>query len=348
MASWYDWQNTMPADPLDLIANAELVMGANTDQGVFVDSSTYRVPPAPTNLLKIVGGRIIDSTGPTTIAVLQNPITTLVTGTTNNPNRIEIDFNEPPDGGTVTTSSFLITGTAGGPATGGTISFPFPTTARLDLTNVLAADTYSIQLNGTSTPVITLGGVALDGEATQLPSGNGVPGGNFLFGVNVVTGSRPIPPPAPPLAPTNYWNPSQIAITAPPVCVALETTNDQMVADAMQWNFSHLTAYLGATVPVPINRSLYLRAGTQWRMDIPLSLGYLSYSELLISILNNVGTRGDCQGTIPAVLFNSRIYSGSVTLRVTLREFGTFGIGIRAIDTNGYYSMFSSTWHSVA
>ncbi len=348
ISSWYDWPHTMPTDPLGFLANAELVMGANTDQGVFIDSSTYNVPPVPPNLLKINGGRVIDSTGPTTRGVLQNPISTLVVGAADNPNRIEIDFNQAPDGGTVTNTSFIVNGIANGVIAGGIITFPVSTTARLQLAAALRADTYAIQLNGTSAPVITAGGIPLDGEAIQLPSGNGVAGGDFLFGVNVVPGSQPIPPPAPPLPPSSNWNSSQIAIIAPPTCVALETTNQLMVADAAQWNFDHLTAWLGALVPTPLNKSLYVRGGTQWRMDIPLSLGSLSYSELQISILSNVGTRGDCQGTIPAVIFNSRIYSGIVTFRISLKKLGTFSIGIRAIDTNGYYSMFSSTWNVVA
>ncbi len=337
----------MPADPLGILANAELVMGANSDQGVFVFSSTFSTPPVPPNLLKIVGGRVIDSTGPTTRGVLMNPLTTLVVGASDNPDRIEIDFNQPPDGGTVTTSSFIVNGIASGIAGGGTISFPFPTTVRLQLTRALGADTYAVQLNGTSTPVITVGGVAMDGEATQLPSGNGVPGGDFLFGVNVVSGTQPLPPAAPPLRAASYWNPSQIAITSPPVCVALETTNAQKAADAAAWNFSYLTALLGPTVPPPIPDTLYIRAGEEWRMDIPMNLGYLSYPELLVSIISNAATRGDCQGTVPAILFNSRIYSGDVTLRVTVKQPGSYSMGIRAIDVNGYYSMYNSAWVAV-
>jgi hypothetical protein len=338
----------MPADPLDLLANAELVSGVNTDQGVFLDSLTYRTPPTPPNLLKVVGGRVIKSATSTNLAVLQNPISTLLTGVLNGPDRFEIDFNFPPDPPSVTTASFLVTGMTTGPVGGTVVTLPSPTTARLQCGAALGADTYAVQLHGTSTPIITFASVALDGEAIALPSGDGVAGGDFLFGVDVVAGSKPPPGTPPALAPTSNWNSSQIAITSPPTCVALETTNAQMVADAAQWNFDHLTAYLGPTVPTPVNKSLYLRGGDQWRMDIPLSLGYLSYTELQLSILSNIGTRGDCQGTIPAVIFNSRTYSGSVTLRVSLKKLGVFSIGIRAIDTNGYYSMFSSTWNVVA
>jgi len=352
VVSWYDWAYTNPDDPLDLIANAEIVMGGITDKGVFVNSSTYTTPPAQPNLLKIYGVRIIDPTGPTILASLLNPISTLTVGAANNPKRIEIDFTATPDSGTVNISSFfamrLTTGLIGSTV----ISFPVSNTARLDFSAALPADVYMIQLNGTSSPVITLSTIAMDGEALALPSGDGVPGGDFLFGVNVVSGTQPIPPPAPPVAPFSTWNPSHIYVAGPPVCVALESTNAQKAADAAQWNFNHLTANTSSNLAPPLPNRLYLRGGTEWRMDIPLNLGNFrgfmgGYPELVISLLTNAATRGDCQGTVPAILFNSRVYTGAVTLRVTLKKFGNFMIGIRGIDPYGYYSMYNSTWYVV-
>ncbi len=345
--SWNDWPHAMPDDPLDLIANAEIVMGLNTDQGVFVDSSAYITPPVPPTLLKVVGGRVIDPTGPTILASLKNPISTLTVGALNNPKRIEIDFNNVPDIGTTTTASFFALALSSGLIGSTTVTMPFSNTARLDFPAALTADTYMVQLNGSSTPLITLIGSALDGEAIALPSGDGLPGGNFLFGVNVVAGTLPIPSAAPPLSGGSAWKTSLISIAGVPACIALELTNAQMIADAAQWNFDHLAANTSSNLAPPLPNRLYLRGGTQWRMDIPLNVGYIGYSELLISLLTNAATRGDCQGTVPAILFNARTYTGQVTLRVTLKKFGNFMIGIRGKDVNNYYSMYNSTWYVV-
>jgi len=345
--SWYDWSKVKPINPLDLVVNAQLVMGPNTDQGIFVNSSTYATPPAPPNLLKIIGGRVIDPSVPRILASLQNPISTLVVGASDNPKRFEIDFTSAPDVGTVTTSSFLVTGSTVGHVGSGTISFPSSATARLDFPSSLVVDSYAIQLNGTTSPQITLSTVPLDGEAIALPSGDGVPGGNFLFGINVISGSVAIPPPAPPLSPLSIWKPSQIYIAGLPLCVALGSDNLEKTAEAIQWIFSHLTANTNAYLSPSLANQLFLRGGTEWRMDIPLNVGYLGYTELLISILENAGTRGDDQGTIPGILFNSRTYLGLVTLRITFKRFGKYNIGIRGIDTNGYYSMFNSSWNIV-
>jgi len=346
--SWNDWPRAMPDDPLDLIANAEIVSGAGTDQGVFVDSSTYTTPPVAPSLLKIIGGRIIDPTGPTVLASLQNPISTLKVGAANNPKRIEIDFNNTPDTGTVITSSFFAMRLSTGFVGGASVSFPASNTARLDFISALPADVYMVQLNGSSSPVITLSTVAMDGEAIALPSGDGVAGGNFLFSLNVVAGSLPTPPSAPPLVSGSHWKPSQISVIGVPICEALETTNAQKAADAAQWTFDHLAANTSSSLAPPLPNRLYLRGGTEWRMDIPLNVGYIGYPELVISLLTNAATRGDCQGTIPAILFNARTYAGPIALRVTLKKYGNFMVGIRGIDSNGYYSMYNSTWYVVA
>lgn len=345
ITNWYDWLYSPPEDPLELIANAEILNGGFTDQGVFVDSSTYTTPPVPPQLLKVIGGRIIDPSGPTVLASLQNPVSTLNAGAANNPKRIEIDFNNTPDFGTVNTSSFYTMRLSTGLIGSTSVTFPSSNTARLDFSAALPADTYMVQLNGSSSPVITLSVIAMDGEAIALPSGDGVPGGNFLFSMNVIPGSLPVPPPAPPLGGGSLWKPSLISLMGLPLCVALEGTNAQMVANAAQWNFDHLTANTSLAPPLP-NR-LYLRGGTQWRMDIPLNLGYIGYSELLVSLLNNAATRGDCQGTVPAILFNARTYSGPAILRVTIKKFGNFMVGIRGKDVNNYYSMYNSTWYVV-
>jgi len=44
--SWYDLQDYAPRNPLDLIWLAQIYDGANTDIGVFLNSSTYNTPPS--------------------------------------------------------------------------------------------------------------------------------------------------------------------------------------------------------------------------------------------------------------------------------------------------------------
>src|SRR5882762_5935464 len=48
------------------------------------------------------------------------------------------------------------------------------------------------------------------------------------------------------------WTPGTLPIQSKPVCVALETTNAQAIADANDWNASHLTWNSSADVPPPL------------------------------------------------------------------------------------------------
>jgi hypothetical protein len=328
------------------VANAQLLASPFLDQGVFVDSTTFLASPPRPNLLEVIGVRVIASSGPTILGSLSNPVTTITVGALSSPNRLEVDFNFVPDPGTVNVASFTITGT-GGLMGGGTVSFPSTTTARLDLPSSLAVGTYILRLNGTSVPQITFSAVPLDGEATGLPSGNGIPGGDFVISIVVVSGIGPMPTPASALPSINAWNQSLISIGGPPTCIALESTNQQSIADATQWMFHHETVNTNQQLAPPLSKYIFLRAGTEWQMNIPLNLGYLAYSNLQISLMENAGTRGDCQGTVPVIQFNQRIYSGNVTLQVSLKKLGVFVMGIRAIDTNGYYSMYESLWDIV-
>jgi hypothetical protein len=344
--SWGQWRSSTPIDPRELLANAQLQGSWGVTQGVYIDSSQFSTPPAPPSLLTVVGARVIDSTGPTDRAILTNPIMTQTVGAGDNPDRIEIDFNVSPDPLSVTTvPSITVSGVTTGPIGGAAIVIVGGgKTARLTFPFALAAgDTYIVNVNGTTAPQVKLGGVNLDGEALGLPSGTGVAGGDFCFGVQVVAGTMPAPSAAAPLPPANNWKPSLVTVTGNPTCAALESDNFLKIAEASQWNFLHMTANVNANIAQPLQKAIFLRAGEEWQMNIPLQLGYLSYSEIEIGFLSNAGTRGDCQGTIPTIKFGGP-FSGAALLQVSVKQPGSYVVGIRAIDSNGYYSMYDSQW----
>jgi hypothetical protein len=340
--SWFDLQQSSPFGVLDIFANVQLQGSFGVEQGKVVDSFTFSTPPSPPTLLKVVGARIIDSTGPFTRANLINPISTLIAGFAQNPNRIEIDFNIAPKTTSVTgAASITVTGASTGPVAGITRSMASSTTARLALTAPLpSGDTYLINVNGTTTPSVVVGSTPLDGEALGLPSGDGVAGGDFIFGVQVIAGAGPIPSLPSPLPIQSNWFPTLMSVSSNPTCLALESDNLERVAAAAEWNFQHLSAYISPNLAPPLQKVIFLRAGPAWQMNVPIDLGYRSYAVLELSLLSNAGTRGDCQGSIPSVVFAANIYRGIVTLQITLKTIGQFVLGIRATDSNGYYSMF--------
>ncbi|PLX31048.1 MAG: hypothetical protein C0600_06700 [Ignavibacteria bacterium] len=97
------------------------------------------------------------------------------------------------------------------------------------------------------------------------------------------------------------WGTTPLSINAEPKVTALETDNKQKVADANQWNFSHLTWNDSSSLAVPLRKIVFLRAGTEWENAISFDFGGTAIEEVQISFLNNAATLGDKQGSIPVI-----------------------------------------------
>ncbi len=138
------------------------------------------------------------------------------------------------------------------------------------------------------------------------------------------------------------WATNSFTITSAPTCTALGTDDLALVADAAQWNFQHQTANVASTNAIPLRKVIFLRAGTQWQMTIPVSLGGSTYSDIQLSFLANAATRGDAQGTVPVIQWTGS-FTGDVSLKVTLKMPGNYQIGLRAV-TGGNTSMFEMEW----
>ena len=137
---------------------------------------------------------------------------------------------------------------------------------------------------------------------------------------------------------------SPIALSSDPICFALGTDNLQNVADAAQWNFAHQTRNSSTKLAPPLSKVIFLRAGTQWEMKIPLSLGPGTYVNFELSYRDNAGTRGDAQGTVPVISFSGTSFTDPLVLYVTLKQVGHVSMGLRAIDNAGNWSMYESEW----
>lgn len=142
---------------------------------------------------------------------------------------------------------------------------------------------------------------------------------------------------------SSVWIASPIAVSAAPVVTANGTDNLQTVADANQWNFSHLTASIAATTAPPIRRMLFFRAGVAWVNTVIFTLpSSPAFTEFQLSMLENAATRGDAQGTVPTIRFSSGPYSSTMGLGLTFRAPGRYCFGLLGINNNSTpdYSMF--------
>lgn len=138
---------------------------------------------------------------------------------------------------------------------------------------------------------------------------------------------------------------SLLVISAEPAVSALGTDNIQNVADAAQWNLAHLTALNSSTVPIPLRRTIFLRAGTTWRNRITLT-NSATIQDPQLSFLNNAATRGDMQGTVPVIGWTGSYTAGTLTLDVVLRQAEKVRMGFWFVSGGAYY-MFDMQWFIV-
>jgi hypothetical protein len=132
-----------------------------------------------------------------------------------------------------------------------------------------------------------------------------------------------------------------VAINSKPTITTLGGDHLQNAADAQQWMFSHLTWNNSSTVPFPLRRTVFLRAGTGWTNRIVLTFPS-GIQEAQLSFLNNAATRGDKQGTIPVIGF-SGTFTSPVALDIVLKQPGNVRMGLWLFNGTNYY-MFDMEW----
>jgi len=139
------------------------------------------------------------------------------------------------------------------------------------------------------------------------------------------------------------WITSPFVISANPTCATVHTDDMQMVADAAQWNMTHGTWNSSTSLCIPLRKLIFLRAGNQWEMTIPISFGGATYTDLQLSFRDNAATAGDFTsggtGTMPVLKFTGS-FTGAVNLKLTINGTGHTFLGMRAQDNTGATSMF--------
>jgi len=142
--------------------------------------------------------------------------------------------------------------------------------------------------------------------------------------------------------PVYVWSANTIALGGNSI-TALGTDNKLKIVDALNWNFSHKTWDGDSAIAPPLKDMVFLRGGLEWQNDLVIELGGTTYTNLPLSFLYNAATRGDKQGTVPVSTFSGN-YTGTVSLKITLKTFGQVCMGLRAIaGCTEAYSMYAMT-----
>lgn len=179
----------LDGDPIALPSGDGIAGGDFT--AAFNVIANIPAPPAPppvVTYLNVIGVRVRTSTPPSggsdVLFEMIRPGGVIQLAAGSNPDILEVDFNIAPDAGTVSTSSFLASSPSG-PITG-TVSSVSGTRFRFVPTAAFpTAVLINIELVGNGASAIKSGGVNLDGDPINLPSGNGTPGTSFTFSIQV-------------------------------------------------------------------------------------------------------------------------------------------------------------------
>jgi hypothetical protein len=117
---------------------------------------------------------------------------------------------------------------------------------------------------------------------------------------------------------------------------AWEADDLQKVGDASMWSARHQMTNASNDVPPALNKLVFVRGGMEWKNNIPIDFG-VDLDFVLLSMIENAGTRGDSQGTVPVIRFDNGgagYTPGAHVLQLTFRHPGHYSIGLKATATS--------------
>lgn len=143
------------------------------------------------------------------------------------------------------------------------------------------------------------------------------------------------------------WGTNPFAFTGSNTNVtSLDSTDASTTVDAAQWSFAHQMVNGSSALGPALRKMIFLRAGRLWQNNVELNLGGANYTDVQLSLRDNLGTSGTflngSAGTIPVVAFPGTL-TGTVILRITIFQPGVYSMVIVA-NNAGTYSTFEMEW----
>lgn len=144
---------------------------------------------------------------------------------------------------------------------------------------------------------------------------------------------------------TTWASSSPLSNTANPTLIALGTDNLENVADANQWNFLNVTGNLASSNAIPLRNIFFVRRGTQFQMNFPMTSGGTTVDDILLSYRYNLGVTGvagPSGPTVPVIAWRGINITGTFTLGLTFNNTSA-GRQIMVIwtkDSSGNFAVF--------
>ncbi|HVZ38855.1 MAG TPA: hypothetical protein VHI13_06235 [Candidatus Kapabacteria bacterium] len=140
------------------------------------------VTPLPRVIGVTVGTTVPDPENPRMLLSMTDPHQLLRVPAGEQANVVDIAFSDRPNDGQVTSSSIVVKHNGSSISTD--VRMIAPAIARIYITTALTpGELYTVTVRGSGGTAITFGTLDLDGEPLGLPSGDGIAGGDFVFGI---------------------------------------------------------------------------------------------------------------------------------------------------------------------
>lgn len=128
--------------------------------------------------------------------------------------------------------------------------------------------------------------------------------------------------------------------------VSLDGTDAATGLEAQQWTFSHQMVNVGASIPPPLRKVVFMKASHIFENQVEINLGGLNYTNMQLSFRDNLATSGTylngAAGSVPVIAFSGTL-TGNVLLKVTIIRPGKYSMVL--IGTNsGTVSAFEMEW----
>ena len=149
------------------------------------------------------------------------------------------------------------------------------------------------------------------------------------------------------------WTISNLVLMQAPTVRTNGVDKGELVADAEYWMFDHKTWNSSVTLPIPLRKVVFLRAGTEWRNELRIIFpGPVAADVIYLAMRNNAGTRGDAHGTYPVLKWSSigTGITGAVQLYLDLKLPGRYNVvlWVKSKPTGTpaapQYSMYEMEW----
>ena len=138
------------------------------------------------------------------------------------------------------------------------------------------------------------------------------------------------------------WGTNTVGFTGNANLQTLNPTEASTIAYASQWTLATKMVNTGASINGAVGKLVFAKAGTMWQNNIELAFGATNWTDVQLSLRDNLGTSGSflnsATGAVPVFSFSGTL-TGNQSLGITFLQPGVYSL-VLVVSNAGTYSTF--------